>query len=147
MTAYTESAVTRHPVRAVAGASSSMERMMPPFSDITFWLVANVVLFLYVGIFQLANGNGPSLYVSGGRFLSAGAIILAVIYLLLWMLRRTNKKMADIWIMIISGLAVLGDLVFIGWALAGQFTGGSVLLDIIGLMLFRATYVEYRGTI
>lgn len=123
----------------MSGAMSSMDKMMPDFNDITFWLVANVVLFLYVGIFQLANGYGF------GYAYSAGAIVLAIIYLLLWMFRRTNKKMADQWIMIISGLAILGDLVVIGWKSAGSFTTGSVLLDVVGLMLFRATYREYRG--
>jgi len=116
-----------------------MEKMMPSFNDITFWLVANVVLFLYVGIEELANGYGA------GTYYSAGAIILAIIYLLLWMLRRTNKKMADQWIMIISGLAVLGDLIVIGYKFSGNFSGGSALLDAVGLMLFRATYKEYRG--
>ncbi len=123
----------------------SMGRMMPDFNDITFWLVANIVLFLYVGIFELANGNGPSLFVSGGTYLSALAIVLAVIYLLLWMYRKTHAKMADQWIMIISGLAVLGDLVFVAWALAGVFSSDSVFLNVVGLMLFRAAYKEYRG--
>lgn len=118
---------------------SSMDKMMPSFNDITFWLVANVVLFLYVGIEELANGYGP------GTFYSAGAVILAIIYLLLWMFRRTNKRMADMWIMIISGLAVLGDLIVIGYLFSGSFSGGSALLDVAGLMLFRATYMEYRG--
>lgn len=116
-----------------------MENMMPSFSDITFWLVANVVLFLYVGIYQLVNGYGP------GAYFSAGAIILAVFYLLLWMMRRTSKKMADQLIMIISGLAVLGDLIVVAWLRGGSFTGDSALLDVVGLMLFRATYQEYRG--
>ncbi len=118
---------------------ASMEKMMPPYNDITFWLVANVVLFLYVGIFELANGYGP------GTYYSAGAVILAVIYLLLWMFRRTNKKMADQWIMILSGLAILGDLIVMGYLFSGSFSGGSALLDAVGLMLFRATYMEYRG--
>ncbi|MDG7008476.1 MAG: hypothetical protein JRN06_09590 [Nitrososphaerota archaeon] len=127
------------PIRVVQGAMASMEKMMPPYNDITFWLVANVILFLYVGIFELANGYGP------GTFYSAGAVILAVIYLLLWMFRRTNKKMADQWIMILSGLAILGDLIVIGYLFGGSFSGGSALLDAVGLMLFRATYMEYRG--
>lgn len=118
---------------------ASMEKMMPPFSDITFWLVANVVLFLYVGLFELANGYGP------GTVYSAGAVILAVLYLLLWMFRRTNKKMADQWIMILSGLAVLGDLIVMGYQYSGSLSGGSALLDAVGLMLFRSTYMEYRG--
>jgi len=124
---------------------ASIEKMMPDFSDITFWLVANVILFLYVGILQLVNGIGPQNYVSGGVYLSALAILLAVVYLLLWMMRKTNKKMADQWLMILSGLAVLGDLVFIAWARSGSFTGDSVFLDFVGLMLFRAAYREYRG--
>ncbi|MDE1852367.1 MAG: hypothetical protein KGI38_01335 [Thaumarchaeota archaeon] len=127
------------PIRSMSGPMQSMEKMMPHFSDITFWLVANLVLFLYVGIFQLAYGYGP------GRYLSAGAIVLAVIYQLLWMMRKTNKKMADQWIMIISGLAVLGDLVAVALVATGSFSGSSALLDIVGLMLFRATYKEYRG--
>ena len=134
-----ESANESLPVRSAPGPLSSMDRMVPPFNDITFWLVANVVLFLYVGIFELANGYGP------GAAYSAGAVVIAVVYLLLWMFRRTNRKMADQWIMIISGLAVLGDLIVIGYAYRGGFTGGSALLDAAGLMLFRATYMEYRG--
>jgi hypothetical protein len=47
--------------------------------------------------------------------------------------------------MIVSGLAILGDLVVVGWKNAGSFTTGSVILDVVGLMLFRATYREYRG--
>ena len=124
---------------------ASMDKMMPNFNDITFWLVANVILFLYVGILELANGNGPQVVVSGGVYLSALAIVMAVIYLLLWMVRRTNKKMADQWLMILSGLAVLGDLVFIAWANAGIFSPDSVFLNFVGLMLFRAAYKEYRG--
>jgi hypothetical protein len=133
------------PIRGMSAPMASMEKMMPNFNDITFWLVANVVLFLYVGIFELANGNGPQLFVSGGVYLSAMAIVLAVIYLLLWMYRKTNKKMADQWLMILSGLAVLGDIVFIAWANAGIFTPDSVFLDFVGLMLFRSAYKEYRG--
>jgi hypothetical protein len=139
MTASEDAASKSPPIRGVSGAMSSMEKMMPSFSDITFWLVANVVLFLYVGLFELANGYGP------GSFYSAGAVVLAVIYLLLWMFRRTNRKMADQLIMIISGLAVLGDLIVIGYSFTGSFSGGSALLDVVGLMLFRATYKEYRG--
>jgi hypothetical protein len=116
-----------------------MDRMMPHFSDITFWLVVNVVLFLYVGILELAKGYGP------GAGYSAGAIVLAFIYLLLWMYRKTNKKMADRWLMIISGLAILGDLVVMGWIYSGSLSGGSALLDAAGLMLFHSTYKEYRG--
>lgn len=127
------------PIRGISAVTASMDKLMPSFSDITFWLVANVVLFLYVGIEELANGYGP------GSYYSAGAVLLAVIYLLLWMLRKTNKKMADRWIMIISGLAVLGDLIVIGYEFSGSFSGGSALLDAVGLMLFRATYIEYRS--
>ena len=53
--------------------------------------------------------------------------------------------MADQWIMIISGLAILGDLAVIGYQVNGSFSGSSALLDAVGLMLFRATYREYRG--
>jgi hypothetical protein len=123
----------------MSGPMQAMDKMMPHFSDITFWLVANVVLFLYVGIFELAKGYGP------GTGYSAGAVLLAFIYLLLWMYRKTNKKMADQWIMIISGLAILGDLVVMGWMFSGSFSGGSALLDAVGLMLFHASYKEYRG--
>jgi len=127
------------PIRAMSGPMQSMDRMIPHFSDITFWLVANVVLFLYVGLFELAKGYGP------GAGYSAGAVVLAFIYLLLWMYRKTNKKMADQWIMIISGLAILGDLVVIGWQFSGSFSGGSALLDAVGLMLFHSSYKEYRA--
>ena len=127
------------PIRTMSGPMQSMDRMIPHFSDITFWLVANVVLFLYVGLFELAKGYGP------GAGYSAGAVVLAFIYLLLWMYRKTNKKMADQWIMIISGLAILGDLVVIGWQFSGSFSGGSALLDAVGLMLFHSSYKEYRA--
>jgi len=133
-----KSAVTMQ-FRSMSGPLASMDKMMPNFSEITFWLVVNVVLFLYVGIFELAKGYGP------GAGYSAGAIVLAVIYLLLWMYRKTNMKMADQWLMIISGLAILGDLVVIGWNFSGSFSGGSALLDAVGLMLFHSTYKEYRG--
>ncbi len=128
------------PIRGVSSPMAAMDKMMPVFNDITFWLVANVVLFLYIGIFELAKGYGP------GTGYSAGAILLAVLYLLLWMYRKTNKKMADQWLMIISGLAILGDLIVMGWTFSGSLSGGSALLDMVGLMLFRATYKEYRGT-
>lgn len=118
---------------------AAMDKMMPNFSDITFWLVANIVLFLYIGIFELAKGYGP------GTVFSAGAILLAFLYLILWMYRKTAKKMADQWIMIISGLAILGDLIVMGWSFSGSLSGGSALLDAVGLMLFRATYKEYRS--
>ncbi len=145
MTVSDEAGSPSLPIRSTSGPMASMDKMVPRFNDITFWLVANVVLFLYVGIFELANGTGPQLVVSGGVYLSAMAIVLAVIYLLLWMIRKTNQKMADQWLMILSGLAVLGDLVFIAWANAGIFTPDSVFLDFAGLMLFRAAYREYRG--
>ncbi len=125
----------------MSGAMASMDKMVPRFSDITFWLVVNVVLFLYVGIFELANGYGP------GATYSSGAIILAVIYLLLWMFRRTNKKTADQLLMIISGLAILGDLIVVGWVNQGFFSGDSALLDVVGLMLFHSTYQEYRNAL
>ena len=126
---------------------ATVERMMPPFNDISFWLVVNIVLYIYIGIFQLVNGNGPILYVVGGSYLSAGAVVLGIVYLLLWMYRKTNKKMADRWLMFLSGLAVLGDLVFLAVSPAsGSFSGDSVILDVAGLLLFRATYQEYRGT-
>ena len=134
-----ESSKPSAPIRAAQGPMAAMDRMMPVFSDITFWLFVNVILFLYIGIFELANGYGP------GAGYSAGAIIVAVIYLLLWMYRKTSKKMADQWLMIISGLAVLGDLIVIGWLFAGSFSGGSALLDFAGIMLFRSTYKEYRS--
>ncbi len=139
MTVCEESTRPSSPTRSVPGPIQSMEKMMPVFNDITFWLVANIVLFLYVGIFQLAKGYGP------GAYFSAGAVILAVIYLLLWMMRRTNKKSADQWIMIVSGLAILGDLIVVGWLNSGSFPGDSALLDVVGLMLFRSTYKEYRS--
>jgi len=125
----------------MAGPMSSVDKMMPRFSDTTFWLVVNVVLFLYVGIFELAKGYGP------GAGYSAGAVVLAFVYLLLWMYRRTNKKMADQWMMIISGLAILGDLIVVGWLNLGFFSGDSALLDVAGLMLFHSTYKEYRDAL
>ena len=139
MTGSEETSKASSPIRGMSNPLAAMDKMMPNFSDVTFWLVVNVVLFLYVGIFELAKGYGP------GAGYSAGAVILAVIYLLLWMYRKTNKKMADQWIMIVSGLAVLGDLVVIGWLFSGSFSGDSGLLDVAGIMLFRSTYKEYRA--
>lgn len=127
-------------VRSVGAPMQSVEKMMPPVDDVTFWLVVNVFLFLYVGIFQLAYGYGP------GTILSAGAIVIAVLYLLLWMMSRTNKKMAYQWILVFSGLAVLGDLVALALISQGYFTGTSALLDIAGIMLFRSTYKEMKTT-
>jgi hypothetical protein len=122
-----------------------MERMIPPFNEVSFWLIINALLFIYVGIFQLVNGNGPILYIVGGSYLSAGAVVLGILYLLLWMWRRANKKMADRWIMILSGLAFLGDLIFVAGPSGGSFTGDSVILDVVGLLLFRATYQVSRS--
>jgi hypothetical protein len=124
-----------------------MEKMIPPFNEISFWLIVNALLFIYVGIFQLVNGNGPILYVAYGNYLSAGAVVLGIIYLLLWMWRKANKNMADRWIMILSGLAFLGDLIFVaGPSLSlGSFSGDSVILDVVGLLLFRSTYKDYRS--
>jgi len=139
MAASEETTSNSLPIHGMAGPMATMDKMMPQFSNITFWLVVNVVLFLYVGIFELAKGYGP------GAGYSAGAIVLAFIYLLLWMYRKTNKKMADQWIMIISGLAILGDLIVVGWLSLGFFSGNSALLDVAGLMLFHSTYKEYRG--
>ncbi len=131
---------TSLPIRGVSGTMQSIDRTVPSFSNITFWLVVNVILFLYVGIFELAKNYGP------GAGYSAGAVILAFIYLLLWMYRKTNMKIADQLIMIISGLAILGDLIVIGWLYSGIFSGGSALLDAAGLMLFHSSYKEYRGS-
>lgn len=122
-----------------------MEKMIPPFNEISFWLIINALLFIYVGIFQLVNGNGPILYMAGGSYLSAGAVVLGIIYLLLWMWRKTNKKRADRWILILSGLAFLGDLIFVAGPSFGSFSGDSVILDVVGLLLFRATYQDYRS--
>jgi hypothetical protein len=122
-----------------------MEKMIPPFNEVSFWLVVNSVLFLYIGIFQLVNGNGPILYVAGGSYLSAGAVVLGVMYLLLWMWRKTHRKMADRWIMILSGLAVLGDLIFVAGPSFGSFSGDSAILDTVGLLLFRAAYQSYSS--
>jgi hypothetical protein len=125
----------------------TIEKMIPPFDEVSFWLIVNVLFFLYIGIFQLTNGNGPILYVAGGSYLSAGAVVLGIIYLLLWMWRKTNRKMADRWIMILSGLAVLGDLIFVAGPSFGSFSGDSVILDIVGLLLFRSTYQEFRSPV
>lgn len=130
----------------MSGPMQAMDKVMPPFNDISFWLVVNVILSLYVGLFELVNGSGPVLFVPWGSYLSAGAVVLGIIYLLLWMFRKTNKKMADRWIMILSGLAVLGDLIFNAWAAGGSLSGDSALLDVVGLLLFRAAYQEHRGS-
>ena len=130
----------------MSGPIQAVEKMIPPFNDITFWLITNVVLYIYVGIFQLIYGTGPASFITDGSFLSAGAVLLGILYLLLWMWRKTNKKRVDRWIMLLSGLAVLGDLVFAAWAAFGSLSGDSVILDVAGLLLFRAAYQEYRGS-
>ncbi len=124
--------------RSMSAPMQSIEKMIPSVDDLTFWLAINVLLFLYVGIFQLAYGYGP------GTILSAGAIVIAVLYLLLWMMSKTNKKMAHQWIMVFSGLAVLGDLVALALISQGYFTGTSAILDFAGIMLFRSTYKEFK---
>jgi len=123
----------------------TIDKMIPPFDEVSFWLIVNVIFFLYIGIFQLTNGTGPILYVAGGSYLSAGAVVLGILYLLLWMWRKTNRKMADRWIMMLSGLAVLGDLIFVAGPAFGSFSGDSAILDVVGLLLLRATYQEYRS--
>ena len=138
----------KDPPRFIRGLSSSVEkveRMLPPFNEISFWLLVNAVLFIYIGWFQLVNGTGPILYMVGGQYLSGGAIILGIIYLLMWMWRKTHIRMADRWIMVLSGLAVLGDLIFIAGPSFGSFSGDSAILDAVGLLLFRSTYQEYRS--
>jgi len=117
---------------------------LPPFDEVSFWLVVNSLFFIYVGLFQLTNGNGPILYVAWGNFLSAGGVVIGIIYLLLWMWRKTHRAMADRWVMVLSGLAVLGDLLFVAGPAFGSFSGDSALLDVVGLLLFRAAYQEYR---
>ena len=123
-----------------SGPMDSMEKMLPSLDDVTFWLVANVVLFLYVGVEQLIHGYGP------GAYLSAGAVLLPLIYLALCIFSKTSKTMAVQWMMLLSGLAILGDLIVIANNNWGSFTGTSAILDIAGLMLFRAAYKELKGS-
>ena len=130
------------------GLSSSIERVqrrIPPFDEISFWLIVNTVLFIYVGWFELVNGTGPILYMAGGQYLSGGAVILGIVYLLMWMWRKSHRTTADFLIMMLSGLAVLGDLIFLAWPLFGSFTGDSAILDVVGLLLLRSAYQEYRS--
>ena len=145
MTVSAGSEKTPRFIRGLSGPMRAMEKMMPPFNEISFWLIVNVLFYLYIGIFQLTNGNGPILYMAGGSYLSAGAVVLGILYLLLWMWRKTHRRTADRWIMMLSGLAVLGDLVFVAGPSFGSFSGDSAILDVVGLLLFRATYQEYRG--
>ncbi|MBI3860235.1 MAG: hypothetical protein HY296_08430 [Thaumarchaeota archaeon] len=123
----------------MAGPMDAMEKIWPKVDDMTFWLVVNIVLFLFVGIFQLAYGYGP------GTALSAGAILLAFIYLVLWFWGKTNKKIARQLVMMISGLAVLGDIIVVAWLANGSFSGTSALLDFAGIMLYRSAY-KLMGT-
>ncbi|HEY6283756.1 MAG TPA: hypothetical protein VIW22_07510 [Nitrososphaerales archaeon] len=145
MTAPGESVSSPRFIRGVSSRVETMEKLIPPFNEISFWLIVNVVFFIYIGLFQLVNGNGPISYVAGGSYLSAGAVVLGIVYLLLWMLRRTRRKIADRWIMMLSGLAVLGDLIFVAGPSFGSFSGDSAILDVLGLLLFRATYQDYRS--
>jgi hypothetical protein len=133
------------PARGVGGRIEGVVKLFPPFDEVSFWLVVNVIFFIYIGLFQLVNGNGPILYVVGGSYLSGGGVVLGIIYLLLWMWRKSNRKMADRWAMVLSGLAVLGDLVFVAGPSFGSFSGDSAILDVVGLLLFRAVYQELRG--
>lgn len=119
--------------------------MIPPFNEISFWLLINAVLFIYVGWFQLVNGSGPILVMAGGQFLSGGGVILGIGYLLIWIWRKSHRKVADFWIMALSGLAILGDLIFLAGPSFGSFSGSSAVLDVVGLLLFSSTYREYRS--
>ena len=114
----------------------TMKRIFVSLSDFDLWIFVNMVLFLYVGIFQLIHGYGP-----GGIF-SAGAVLLAIIYFLLWTLRRTDRKLADQTVMLISGLAIIGDLAVAGWLTEGSLSGESALLDVASLLLFSSAYHE-----
>jgi hypothetical protein len=122
-----------------------VERMIPPFNEVSFWLIVNAFLFVYVGWFQLVNGTGPILYMVGGQYLSGGAIVLGIIYLLTWMWRKSHRAKADRLIMMLSGLAVLGDLIFLAGPSFGSFSGDSAILDVVGLLLLRSTYQQYRS--
>jgi hypothetical protein len=122
-----------------------VERMIPPFNEVSFWLVINAFLFIYIGWFQLVNGTGPILYMVGGQYLSGGAVVLGIIYLLMWMWRKSHRAMADHLVMILSGLAVLGDLIFLAGPSFGSFSGDSAVLDVVGLLLLRSTYQAYRS--
>ena len=80
----------KDPPRFIRGLSSSVEkveRMLPPFNEISFWLLVTADLFIYLGGIQLVNGTGPILYMVGRQYLSGGAVILGIVYLLMWMWR------------------------------------------------------------
>jgi hypothetical protein len=117
----------------------SLVKLIPSMDDLTLWLFLNIVLFLFVGIFQLAYPSGP------GSILSAGAILLALLYILLWMRSKSDRKMGHQAIMLVSGLAVLGDLIVMFAQYHGSFSGTSALLDFLGIMLFRSAYKELRA--
>jgi len=82
---------------------------------------------------------------AGGQYLSGGAIVLGIIYLLTWMWRKSHRTKADRLIMMLSGLAVLGDLIFLAGPSFGSFSGDSAILDVVGLLLLRSTYQQYRS--
>ena len=124
---------------ATAGPLDSIEKMVPMVDEVTFWLLVNVVMFLYVGLEELVHGYGP------GALLSAGAVVMAVLYLMFWLISKTNRRMADQLILVFSALAVLGDLIYIGFKWNGYFTTDSVFLDVVGLMLFRAAHKALKG--
>jgi hypothetical protein len=125
---------------AISGPLDTVEKAVPLVDDVGFWLAANVLLFLYVGVEQLAHGYGP------GSYYSVGAILMGVIYLMLWMWSKMQRRIALQLMMILSGLAVLGDLVVIAGVALGAFSGTSALLDFVGLMLFHSAYRALKGS-
>ncbi len=133
------SSLTRTTSGTATGPLDSVEKMIPAVDEVTFWLLVNIVMFLYVGLEELVHGYGP------GSLLSAGAVVMAVIYIMLWLMGKTNRRMANQLILVLSGLAVLGDLIYIAWKWNGAFTPDSVFLDLVGLLLFRAAHKALKG--
>ena len=117
----------------------SIEKSVPMVDEVTFWLFVNVLMFLYVGLEELAHGYGP------GSLLSAGAVVMAFLYMVVWFMGKTNRRMANQLVLVLSALAVLGDLIYIGFKWNGAFTPDSVFLDLVGLLLFRAAHKALKG--
>lgn len=118
----------------MSGPMESMEKMIPSVDDVTFWLVVNAFLFLWVGIAQVVYGSFL------GAYYAYGAIFLGFLYVVFLVWVKNNRKMALQSTILISGLAVLGDLVVIAAKVNGSFSGTSALLDFAGLMLLHAAY-------
>lgn len=104
---------------------------IPSVEEFGFWLIVNAILFVYVGVQELSLHYGP------GTILSTGAILLGILYGILFLVSKSEDKLAREAAMALSFFAILGD-----FAAVIPLTGTSVLLDLAGFLLF---YSAYKG--